>query len=61
MRHTEIEASTSLTVHLGDRYTELLAIHRALLRTAFAAHEGHEVDTQGDAFFVKLTGSVRQR
>lgn len=24
----------------------------ALLRAAFAAHEGHEVDTQGDSFFV---------
>jgi class 3 adenylate cyclase len=50
--HTEIEASTSLTVHLGDRYPEVLATHRALLRAAFAAHEGHEVDTQGDSFFV---------
>jgi class 3 adenylate cyclase len=50
--HTEIEASTRLTVHLGDRYPEVLATHRALLRTAFAAHEGHEVDTQGDSFFV---------
>ena len=50
--HTEIEASTSLTVHLGDRYPGVLATHRALLRAAFAAHEGHEVDTQGDSFFV---------
>ncbi|HEY5865475.1 MAG TPA: adenylate/guanylate cyclase domain-containing protein [Candidatus Tectomicrobia bacterium] len=49
--HTEIEASTSLTVHLGDRYPEVLATHRALLRAAFATHEGHEVDTQGDSFF----------
>jgi class 3 adenylate cyclase len=50
--HTEIEASTSLTVYLGDRYPEVLATHRALLRAAFTAHEGHEVDTQGDSFFV---------
>ena len=50
--HTEIEASTSLTVHLGDRSPEVLTTHRALLRAAFAAHEGHEVDTQGDSFFV---------
>jgi class 3 adenylate cyclase len=50
--HTEIEASTCLTVHLGDRYPEVLATHCALLQTAFAAHEGHEVDTQGDSFFV---------
>jgi class 3 adenylate cyclase len=50
--HTEIEGSTLLTVHLGDRYPAVLATHCALLRTAFAAHEGHEVDTQGDSFFV---------
>jgi class 3 adenylate cyclase len=50
--HTEIEASTRLTIHLGDQYPEALAIHCALLRAAFAAHEGHEVDTQGDSFFV---------
>jgi class 3 adenylate cyclase len=50
--HTDVEGSTSLTVHLGGRYPEVLATHAALLRAAFAAHEGHEVDTQGDAFFV---------
>ncbi len=52
VRHTEIEGSTLLTVHLGDRYPEVLATHCALVRAAFAAHEGHEVDTQGDSFFV---------
>ena len=50
--HTDVEASTLLTVHLGDRYPEVLATHCALLRAAFAAHEGREVDTQGDSFFV---------
>jgi class 3 adenylate cyclase len=50
--HTDVEASTLLTVHLGDRYPEVLATHCALLRAAFAAHEGYEVDTQGDSFFV---------
>ena len=28
----------------------ILAAHQRLLRDAFAAHGGHEVDTQGDAF-----------
>lgn len=41
-----------MTVRLGDRYAEVLATHCALLRAAFAAHEGQEVDTQGDSFFV---------
>ena len=50
--HTDVEESTPLTVHLGDRYPEVLATHRTLLRAAFAAREGHEVDTQGDSFFV---------
>jgi class 3 adenylate cyclase len=52
MLHTDIENSTPLTVHLGDRYPAILATHCALLRAAFAAHEGREVDTQGDSFFV---------
>ncbi len=50
--HTDVEESTPLTVHLGDRYPEVLAIHRTLLRAAVAAREGYEVDTQGDSFFV---------
>jgi class 3 adenylate cyclase len=50
--HTDIENSTHLTVHLGGHYPEVLATHCALLRAAFVAHEGREVDTQGDSFFV---------
>jgi class 3 adenylate cyclase len=50
--HTDVENSTPLTVYLGDRYPEVLATHCALLRAAFASHEGREVDTQGDSFFV---------
>src|SRR5499426_2511085 len=52
MLHTDIENSTPLTVHLRDRYPEVLATHCALSRAAFDAHEGREVDTQGDSFFV---------
>jgi class 3 adenylate cyclase len=49
---TDIENSTLLTVHLGVHYPEVLATHCALVRAAFVAHEGCEVDTQGDSFFV---------
>src|SRR5262249_21737755 len=49
--HTDVEASTPLTIHLKDRYPEVLATHQRLLRAAFAANEGYEVDTQGDSFF----------
>jgi predicted ATPase/class 3 adenylate cyclase len=48
---TDIEGSTKLARRFGERYGELLAEHRRVLREAFAAHGGTEVDTQGDAFF----------
>jgi class 3 adenylate cyclase len=49
---SDIEESTELLKKLGDdRYQELLATHRRLLRDAFAARGGREIDTQGDAFF----------
>ena len=50
---TDIEGSTKLLHQLGDEaYSAALATHRRLLREAFEAHGGVEVDTQGDAFFV---------
>jgi len=49
---TDIEGSTQLLQRLRDQYAILLADQRRLLRQAFAHWEGHEVDTQGDAFFV---------
>jgi predicted ATPase/class 3 adenylate cyclase/DNA-binding CsgD family transcriptional regulator len=49
---TDIEGSTHLLEQLGKRYLDVLADCRSLLRTAFHACGGHEVDTQGDAFFV---------
>ncbi|HEX6737279.1 MAG TPA: adenylate/guanylate cyclase domain-containing protein, partial [Vicinamibacteria bacterium] len=49
---TDIEGSTRLLQRLGERYAAVLAEHERLLRAAFQAHGGHEVDTQGDGFFV---------
>jgi predicted ATPase/class 3 adenylate cyclase len=50
---TDVEGSTKLLHELGaDEYAEALAEHRRILRGAFSAHGGVEVDTQGDAFFV---------
>ena len=49
---TDIEGSTALLGRLGeDLYARVLTGHHALIRSALAAHEGREVDTQGDAFF----------
>ncbi|MEX2644630.1 MAG: adenylate/guanylate cyclase domain-containing protein [Gaiellaceae bacterium] len=50
---TDVEGSTKLLHELGaEEYARALAEHRRILRDAFAAHGGVEVDTQGDAFFV---------
>lgn len=49
---TDIDGSTGLLQRLGDRYSTVLADQRAILRGAFAKWNGHEVDTQGDSFFV---------
>ena len=49
---SDIEGSTSLLKRLGDAdYATLLAVHRRLVRDIFSAHDGQEIDTQGDAFF----------
>jgi YVTN family beta-propeller protein len=54
---TDIEGSTRLVKQLRDRYGAVLADHQRLLRAAFAAHGGYEVDTQGDSFFVAFASA----
>jgi predicted ATPase/class 3 adenylate cyclase len=50
---TDVEGSTKLLHDLGaEGYSRVLAEHRRVLREAFGANQGVEVDTQGDAFFV---------
>lgn len=49
---TDIEGSTNLLQQLGEQYASVLIEYRELLRAAFREHHGHEVDTQGDSFFV---------
>ena len=49
---TDIEGSTQLLKRLGGGYGDVLAEHQRILRAAFSAHHGREVDTQGDSFFV---------
>ena len=48
---TDIEDSTEILKRLGDDYRAVLSRHRAIVREAFAARNGVEIDTQGDAFF----------
>ncbi|HST17127.1 MAG TPA: tetratricopeptide repeat protein [Gaiellaceae bacterium] len=52
MLFTDIDGSTRLIDELGeDAYVRALGEHRRVLRAAFSAHGGVEVDTQGDALF----------
>ncbi len=59
---TDVEGSTRLLHELGpDAYADALAEHRRIVRDALAAHDGVEVDTQGDAFLVAFptaTGAI---
>jgi class 3 adenylate cyclase len=48
---SDIEGSTGLLKRLGERYSELIAKHRSLVREIFGRHGGVEIDMQGDSFF----------
>jgi len=51
MLFTDIEGSTRLLQDLGESaYVRALEDHRRLLRDAFRAHDGIEVEMQGDSF-----------
>jgi class 3 adenylate cyclase len=52
---TDIEGSTLVLQLLGeDRYADSLARHRQIVRGAFYAADGIEIDRQGDALFFAL-------
>jgi len=48
---TDIEGSTRLLQTLGDDFAEVAREHRRIVRDAFGARGGTEIDTQGDSFF----------
>ena len=52
MLFSDIEGSTALLSHLGDRYGEALTVQRRIMRAAIAAWSGREMGTEGDSFFV---------
>jgi len=54
---TDIEGSTRLVKQLRNEYSAVLGDHQRLLREAFDAHCGYEVDTQGDSFFVAFANA----
>jgi class 3 adenylate cyclase len=57
---TDIVGSTEQAVSLGDSaWTDLLARHRAAVRSDLARFHGNEVDTAGDGFFATFDGPAR--
>jgi class 3 adenylate cyclase len=48
---SDVEGSTGLLKRLDERYADLIGDHRRIVREAFAAHAGVEIDVQGDSFF----------
>ena len=52
---TDIEGLTRLLQQVGERYADVLETSRHFLRSAFQRYHSHEVDTQGDSFFVAFT------
>jgi class 3 adenylate cyclase len=56
---TDIVDSTALLVDLGDEaWLTLLRWHNALVRSAFLAHAGREVNATGDGFFAVFERSA---
>jgi len=49
---TDIEGSTRLLQHLGEKFATVIAEHDQLLRDVWQKHHGSVVGTQGDSFFV---------
>jgi len=54
---TDIEGSTRLAQELGDAWPPLLERHREIARAAWEEHEGVEIGTEGDSFFVVFTSA----
>ena len=49
---SDVEGSTELLKRLGEsEFATVLEQHRRIVREAFSARDGREIDTQGDAFF----------
>jgi predicted ATPase/class 3 adenylate cyclase len=55
---TDLEGSTNLARTRPDEYAELLKRHQSILRESFAHHDGYEVGTEGDSFFVVFSSPL---
>ncbi|HYF30063.1 MAG TPA: adenylate/guanylate cyclase domain-containing protein [Chitinophagaceae bacterium] len=55
---TDMVGYSALTQENEELALELLAEHRTILRPFFAKHEGREIETAGDSFFVEFNSAV---
>jgi DNA-binding NarL/FixJ family response regulator/class 3 adenylate cyclase len=56
---SDVEGSTALLRKLRNRYVDMMGKHEELMRAAWAAAAGRELDADGDSFFVAF-GRPRQ-
>lgn len=56
---SDIEGSTRLLQDLGDGYTALLQRHHRIVREVIRDHDGAEVGTEGDSFFVTFRSALQ--
>lgn len=55
---TDIEGSTRLLETLRDQYEALLSDHHRILRAALPRWNGHEINIQGDSFFIAFARAI---
>ena len=56
--YADVEGSTVLLHQLGERYADVLAEERRLLRTIVRQHGGFEIDSRADEFFAAFPGAA---
>jgi class 3 adenylate cyclase len=57
---TDLVASTTTASQLGEQaWSDLLAHHNELVRSAIGRHRGHEIGTTGDGFLATFDGAAR--
>jgi predicted ATPase/class 3 adenylate cyclase len=54
---SDIEGSTALLSRLGPAYADALDSQREIMRRAWSEHEGVELGTEGDSFFVAFASA----
>lgn len=54
---SDIEHSTRLAQQLNETYPAILERHRSVIRQAINHHQGREIDTAGDGFFMTFENS----